>query len=137
MFLSTEISKQFANQNKVYCIDNGILTNTAFRISEDYGRYLENIVFIELARRGLEVYFHQGKKECDFVVKEGQNICQAIQVCRTLQDESTKKRELDGLLEALEAYGLHEGTILTEDEEFELVAEGSRITVQPVWKWIL
>ena len=131
------LSKQFANQNKVYCIDNGILTNTSFRISEDYGRYLENLVFIELVRRGLEVYFHQGKKECDFVVKEGQNICQAIQVCRTMQDEGTKKRELDGLLEALEAYGLHEGTILTEDEEFELVMEGRRISVQPVWKWIL
>ena len=54
-----------------------------------------------------------------------------------MQDEGTRKRELDGLLEALEAYGLLEGTILTEDEEFELVAEGSRITVQPVWKWIL
>ncbi len=137
LFLSTEISKQFANHSKVYCIDNGILTNTAFRISEDYGRYLENIVSIELVRRGLEVYFHQGKKECDFVVKEGQNICQAIQVCRTMQDEGTKKRELDGLLEALEAYGLDEGLILTEDEEFELTILNRRIIVQPVWKWIL
>ena len=131
------LSKQFANHSKVYCIDNGILTNTAFRISEDYGRYLENIVFIELVRRRLEVYFHQGKKECDFVVKEGQNICQAIQVCRTMQDEGTKKRELEGLMEALEAYGLDEGLILTEDEEFELTILNRRIIVQPVWKWIL
>jgi predicted AAA+ superfamily ATPase len=128
--------QQFANQNRVFCNDNGLLTNTAFLISEDYDGYLENIVFIEMKRRGLETYFHHGKKECDFVVKEGQNICQAIEVCSTMQDESTKKRELDGLLEALEAYGLHEGTILTEDEEFELVTESRRITVLPVWKWI-
>ena len=54
-----------------------------------------------------------------------------------MQDEGTIKRELDGLLEALKAYGLQEGTILTEDEEFEFVTEGRRITVQPVWKWIM
>jgi len=131
------LNRQFANRRKVYCIDNGILTNTSFRISEDYGRYLENLVFIELLRNGHEVYFHQGKKECDFVIKEGLNITQAIQVCRTLQDEDTKKRELEGLIEALDTYSLHEGIILTEDEEYEIDFEGCRISVKPVWKWLL
>lgn len=131
------LNRQFANRRKVYCIDNGILTNTTFRISEDYGRYLENLVFIELVRRGHEVYFHQGKKECDFVIKEGLNIRQAIQVSRTLHDEETKKRELEGLMEALDTYGLNEGMILTEDEEYKIDAEHRRIIVQPVWKWLL
>jgi predicted AAA+ superfamily ATPase len=131
------LNKQYTNQRKVYCIDNGILTNTTFRISEDYGRYLENLVFIELLRSGCEVYFHLGKKECDFIVKDGLTIVQAIQVCRTLQDEGTRKRELDGLLEALEQYELNNGIILTEDEEFELVENRSRIIVKPLWKWLL
>jgi hypothetical protein len=131
------LNRQFANRRKVYCIDNGILTNTSFRISEDYGRYLENLVFINLLRKGHEVYFHQGKKECDFVVKEGLNIRQAIQVSRTLHDVETKKRELEGIIEALVTYGLNEGRILTEDEEYEIDAEGCRIFVQPVWKWLL
>ena len=131
------LKKQFANRRKVYCIDNGILSNTSFRISEDYGRYLENLVFIELLRKEHEVYFHKGKKECDFIIKDGLNITQAIQVCRTLQDEETKKRELEGLIEALETYGLNEGMILTEDEEFETDAEGRRVIVKPVWKWLL
>jgi predicted AAA+ superfamily ATPase len=131
------LSRQFANRRKVYCIDNGILATMAFRISEDYGRYLENLVFIELLRRGHEVYFHQGKKECDFVVKEGLNIRQAIQVSRTLQIEETKKRELEGLIEALETYGLNKGMILTEDEEYTIEYESRRIIVQPVWKWLL
>jgi predicted AAA+ superfamily ATPase len=131
------LNRQFANHRKVYCIDNGILTNTSFRISEDYGRYLENLVFIELLREGHEVYFHQGKKECDFVIKEGLAIRQAIQVCRALQDEVTKKREIDGLMEALDAYELNEGMILTEDEESEIAVEGRRILVKPVWKWLL
>lgn len=131
------LNRQFANRRKVYCIDNGILTNTSFRISEDYGRYLENVVFIELLRKGYEVYFHQAKKECDFIIKEGINITQAMQVCRTLQDEETKKRELEGLKEALDMYRLNEGMILTEDEEDEIAAEGRRIIVKPVWKWLL
>lgn len=131
------LSRQFSNRRKVYCIDNGILTNTSFRISEDYGRYLENLVFIELHRNGLEVYFYQGKKECDFVIKEGLNIKKAIQVCRTLKDENTKKRELKGLEEALDTFGLNEGMILTDDEEYEMVLEDHRIIVKPVWKWLL
>jgi predicted AAA+ superfamily ATPase len=131
------LNQQFANLRKVYCIDNGILTNTSFRISEDYGRYLENLVCIELLRKGEEVYFHRGKKECDFIIKDGLNIRQAIQVSRNLQDVETKKRELEGLKEALETYGLKEGTILTEDEEYEMVTDDLRIIVQPVWKWLL
>jgi predicted AAA+ superfamily ATPase len=131
------LNKQFANLRKVYCIDNGILTNTSFRISEDYGRYLENLVFIELLRKGKETYFHKGKKECDFVIKDELNIRQAIQVCRSLQDDDTKKREVEGLIEAIDTYGLTEGRILTEDEEYEIVAEGRKLFVQPIWKWML
>ena len=131
------LKKQFANRRKVYCIDNGILSNTSFRISEDYGRYLENLVFIELKRREYEIYFHNGKKECDFIIKEGVNITTAIQVSRTLQDDKTKKRELDGLLEAIKTYGLKEGTILTEDEEETIEVEEYYVYVKPVWKWLL
>ena len=67
-----------------------------------YLLYLENLVFIELLRKGKEVYFHKGKKKCDFVIKDGSNISQAIQVCRTLQDAETKNRELEGLKEAID-----------------------------------
>ena len=131
------LNRQFAGRRKVYCIDNGILSNTSFRISEDYGRYLENLVYVELRRRGLEVYFHLGKKECDFVIKEGLGITLAIQVSRTLNEEQTKKRELEGLTEAIHAYGLTEGMILTEDEEYEFFIDDHKIIVKPVWKWML
>jgi predicted AAA+ superfamily ATPase len=54
-----------------------------------------------------------------------------------LQIEETKKRELEGLIEALETYGLNKGMILTEDEEYTIEYESRRIIVQPVWKWLL
>ncbi len=131
------LKKQFSNRKKVYCIDNGILSNISFRISEDYGRYLENIVLIELRKRGNEIYYHLGKKECDFIIKSGIEIVQAIQVCRTLYDKSTESRELDGLMEAMRQYGLKEGLILTEDEENSYYFDDFSITVKPVWKWLL
>ncbi len=131
------LNKQYANCRKVYCIDNGILTNTSFRISEDYGRYLENLVFIELLRCGHEVYFYQGKKECDFVIRQGINIGQAIQVCYSLAEDMTKKSEVQGLMEAMKTYGLKKGYILTEDDEYEMNIENFSIMVKPVWKWLL
>jgi uncharacterized protein len=71
------------------------------------------------------------------LVKEGEKIIEAIQVSRTLEDEQTKNRELNGLLEAMEAFGLRQGLILTEDEEDTLMINNHRIIVQPVWKWLL
>lgn len=131
------LNNQFSSRRKVYCIDNGILSHTSFRISEDYGRYLENLVCIELIRRGHEIWFHSRKKECDFIVREGINITFAIQVSWTLQHEETKKREMEGLLEALTTYGLHEGMILTNDEEDTIHIDNQTIKIIPVWKWLL
>jgi len=131
------LKKQFANRRKVYCIDNGILTYTSFRFSEDYGRYLENIVFTELARRGKEIFFFLGKKECDFLIRDGAKIIEAIQVCQTFGDGETKKREMEGLLEAMNTFGLSEGLILTEEEEGEADTESGKILIIPVWKWLL
>ena len=73
---------------------------------------LENIVFIELKRRGYDVFYHADKKECDFVVREGMRIMKAYQVTIVMNDEKTRKREIEGLMEAMNAYGLAEGYIL-------------------------
>ncbi len=130
------LRKQAQNPRKVYCIDNGFITKAGFRFSEDKGKLLENLVFIELKRRGQEVYYFSEKKECDFIVKEKAKVTQAIQVCYLLSDEN-KNREIDGLLEALDRFKLKTGLLLTDSEEKEIKLEDKRIIVQPVWKWLL
>ncbi len=125
------------NLNKLYVIDTGLANAIGFKFSEDKGRILENLVFIELKRRGKEIYYHKQKKECDFVIKEGLEIIQAIQVTKSLDDIDTKKREIEGLLDACKSYNLKTGLILTEDEEYELEQDGIKIQVLPVWKWCL
>lgn len=149
---SYSFKKQLVNPKKIYCIDTGLANSVSFKFSEDKGRMLENLVFIELKRRGKEVFYHKGKghaplrtshyyggtgKECDFVIREGMDIVEAIQVVASLEDYDTRKREVSGLIDALKTYDLKEGLILTEDEEDEFEEKGFMIKVKPIWKWLL
>ncbi|MFP4402356.1 MAG: ATP-binding protein [Candidatus Nanoarchaeia archaeon] len=133
----TSIKKQISNERKIYALDVGIANTTSFKFSEDIGRILENIVFVELKRRNYEVYYHKNLKECDFLIKEELNITKAIQVTKTLKDTDTRKREVAGLLDACHTYNLKEGLVLTQDEEDEFVEENIIIQVLPIWKWLL
>ena len=131
------IKKQLTNPKKLYFIDNALARNISYRFSEDRGRFLENTVFLELKRRAYELYYHKGKYECDFLLREKSKITQAIQVTTSLMDENTKKREVTGLLEALDTHNLKEGIICTENEEFTMELDNKIIKVMPVWKWLL
>ncbi|MDO8517116.1 MAG: ATP-binding protein [Nanoarchaeota archaeon] len=131
------IKKQKVSSSKFYVLDNSFLKTVAFNFSENAGKRLENLVFIELVRRGAEVYYHAKKNECDFIIKEGLKITKAIQVCLILDNAVTKKREIDGLIEALKEYKLKEGLILTLDKEEELIVEDKKVIIKPVWKWLL
>ena len=131
------IKKQKVSSSKFYVLDNSFLKTVAFNFSENAGKRLENLVFIELVRRGTDVYYHAKKNECDFIIKKGLAITDAIQVCYILDNEAIKKREVDGLIEALKEYKLGEGLILTLDKEEEFVLDGKKIHIKPVWKWLL
>ncbi len=135
--ISKSLKKQYTSVKKIYCIDTGFSTHLGFKFNEDKGRLLENLVFLELKRRGKEIYYYRERKECDFVIKEGLNVVQAIQVTLTLIDQKTRKREIEGLIDVLKSYRLKEGLILTEDEEDEFEEKGFKIKVMPVWKWLL
>ena len=129
-------AQSFANK-KIYCIDSGLASYVGFRMSKDSGRMLENIVFIQLKRLGKEIYYSQTtSSECDFVIKEGMNIVKAIQVCYDLHEEN-EKREIKGLIEACKTHKLRNGLLLTYDQEDSFEKDGVRITVMPVWKWLI
>ena len=130
------LKKQVQASKKVYLIDNALAKYLGFRTSKDSGRLLENLVFIELMRRGKEIYYHSEKGECDFVVLEATKIAGAIQVCYEFSDEN-RKREINGLLEVLEKFKLTGGLILTLNQEENLVVNGRRVKIYPVWKWLL
>ena len=129
------LKKQLISPKKAYTIDNGMSSTNSTSFSEDRGRMLENSVFLGLRRRHSDIYYFKEKNECDFVVKEGARISQAIQVCYEL-NEDNKERETRGLVEALERFKLKKGLILTYDQDDSLKVQDKNITIEPVWKWL-
>jgi hypothetical protein len=130
------VKTQIQNPRKVYCIDNGFLVNMGFRLSEDRGKLLENLVAVELKRREKEMFYYSDKYECDFLIREGNKIKEAIQVTYEI-NENNRERETKGLLEAMEKFKLKEGLILTLEQEEDLKVKGKKVKVMPVWKWLL
>ncbi|MCD6229677.1 MAG: ATP-binding protein [Candidatus Diapherotrites archaeon] len=133
---SYSLKKQMLGSKKIYCIDTGLATAVGFSFSKNSGRLLENMVFIELCRRGKETYYHLEKNECDFVIKDKNTIISAIQVTKELEHKN-EKREFQGLLNAMDAYGLDSGLILTGDQEDIIRINGKTIELKPIWLWAL
>jgi predicted AAA+ superfamily ATPase len=130
------LKKQIMNPKKVYSIDPGFANRIGFNFSENKGRILENIVFLELLRRGKDVFYYSAGNECDFVIKEGLEIVEAIQVSYLI-NVNNEQREYNGLQEAMQAYKLKKGLILTYDIESTIELGTNKITIMPVWKWLL
>ncbi|MBS0627675.1 MAG: ATP-binding protein, partial [Verrucomicrobia bacterium] len=134
---SHSLRKQIQYNKKCYLIDPALIHIIGFRVSDDRGRLLENIVFIHLKSKNEEIYFHKESKECDFIVRQNNRIIQAIQVTTSLFDKKVKEREINGLVEAMDVYNLNEGVIITENEEGMIEMDHRKIIITSVWKWLL
>jgi predicted AAA+ superfamily ATPase len=134
---SYKVKEQLRFPKKVYVIDHALIKAIRFFTTDNYGRILENIVFLELKRRKREIYYCSENRECDFIVGEKNRITQAIQVTRSISSEKTKEREIKGLLNAMKEYSLEKGYIFTEDETDTVTVDNKTIKVIPVWYWLL
>ncbi|MBP3299563.1 MAG: ATP-binding protein [Muribaculaceae bacterium] len=126
---------------KVYVVDNGFVQSTAFNLSENLGRLLENQVFVELLRRGyipgktLFYYRTRNDKEIDFVTRKGAKVEQLIQVCYDMTSEKTRKRELDALTEAAEELHCDNLLIITNSQEEKIEWKRTAILVTSIQKF--
>ncbi len=136
---SFKLKIQFKQNKKTYPADTGIRNAVCLRFSHDTGKLAETVVFLEIRRRNLEVYYWKSTEgyEVDFVIKEGQKITELIQVAWDVRDEATRMREERALQCALEELEVDEGIILTEDEERSIEKNGKLIKYLPMWKWLL
>ncbi|HBG70697.1 MAG: AAA family ATPase [Bacteroidetes bacterium GWF2_43_63] len=124
---------QIVNPRKVYCIDNGFIRANSVSFSDDYGRLLENLVFIELRRKHKEIFYFNEGKECDFAIAEKGKITSLYQVCWQLDEDNTD-REVNGLLEAMEFFGIKTARIITADQQDSFHVAGKNILVEPFHK---
>jgi predicted AAA+ superfamily ATPase len=109
--------------------------------SNDDGKKLENTVFLQLYRQRTpidNIFYYQGKGECDFVVQRGTEIVQLIQVTWDMSDNDTRKREINGIIEASEATGCDNLLIITSEWQEEITTENCKtIQILPAWRWLL
>lgn len=129
------LKKRIMNDKKLYFADNGFIRAVSKKMTKDMGMLLENLVFNSLDSQ-CDVFYYYGKRECDFLLAKNRRVMRAFQVCWELSDEN-RGREIGGLLEALNEFGLKEGVILTHGQEREIKSGGKKIVVLPVWKWLL
>ncbi|MCM1172535.1 MAG: ATP-binding protein [Clostridium sp.] len=108
---------------KYYVVDIGMRYMLLGSRSVDVGHILENVVYLELLRRGYDVYVGKvDELEVDFVVMDGKRTVY-YQVAASVRDEKTLKRELAPLQKITDHYPKF---ILTLDEDPEADYEGIR-----------
>lgn len=132
------LKKQYISNKKIYVIDNGIRSKIAFKFSDDRGKLLENLVFIELKRREKEIYFYKTKnnKEIDFLYRENDQFY-LLQVAFSLADFKTREREINAFVDAENEIKNAKNILLTYSDEEDIVIKGIDIAIIPVWKWLI
>lgn len=131
-YFSYSVKTQARNNKKIYCIDNGLRNSISFKFSEDEGRLAENLVFLELKRRGHEPYYWNKKGEVDFVVKNRDNSLTAINVSFT---NDIDERESRALLEFSDEFKPKVNELILLTKNTEKTEDG--IAFIPLWKWLL
>lgn len=140
---NNRVINQQKSAQKIYVIDNGFIKARSFELSPNYGRLLENLVFIELLRRGyrpgLDLFYYRTRndKEIDFLIRKGHQIEQLIQVCYNFEQLKVIKRETNALTEAAKELNCTNLLILSWDKEDIIEMDDLKIKLLPAWKWLL
>lgn len=133
------LSRANANHKKIYCIDHALVTSVADGILVNSGHLLESLIFITLRRLTEKIYYYRTKngREVDFVAIINNRAKLLIQVCESLADPKTLKRETTAINETMLELGLDSGIIVTLKEEQKIEISAGIVLVIPAWKFLL
>lgn len=124
---------------KIYVYDTGLAVSLRLTLTPDSGKLMENRVAIELIRYQKEIYYYKDSdgSEVDFIIKDGLELTELIQVCYDISDAKTKNREVKALLKAGKQLHIDRLTVITWDHEEKVTIENNMIQYVPLWKWLL
>lgn len=133
------LRKAAQSMKKIFTIDQGLITAFTMSSAFDQSQLLETAVFSHLRRQSSDLFYYHTKegKEVDFVQLLADQSIALFQVCISLKDSQTRKREVDALSIAMLELNVSTGTIITFDEEEEIVVPSGLITCIPAWKLLM
>lgn len=130
------IKEEQRNPKKIYAIDNGFKKIYDYAIGEDMSKLYENIVFLHLRRQTKDLYYFKQNHEVDFYARvEGKEYL--VNVSYIIENEKTRKREVDGLLEAMDYFGMDSAYLITKEQESVIEVDGKKVYVLPLYKYLL
>lgn len=127
------------NPRKVYVVDHALARAVSGQPERDVGQSLENIVYLELRRRGEVLGYHMSAsgREVDFVAADRNGRRSLVQVCATIDDDATRQRELDAFADAIAETGIDRCELITLAHAGTETANGHPVRVVPAWRWLL
>ncbi len=140
---SSKASSRIQSAKKTYVIDNGLVTAKAIQHSPNSGKLMENLVFTELVKKGNEpnrelfYYKTRNDREIDFVVKNGHEVVELIQVAYDVSNLEVVEREVKALVEAGQELQVNKLTVLTWNEKREVKKGDVTIMFRPLYEWML
>ena len=129
-------SRHFATTRKYYAVDTG-LASIVRPVNENHSFRLENVVCLELLRRGAELYYGSSDtgREIDFLARFGDR-WQQYQVADTLTDEN-RKRELGAFVLAAPHLGDDRTLLTLDDDEGVMIHDGVEVRGRNLVKWLI
>lgn len=111
---SESVREKQNRPKKIYAIDTGLVNAMSINVSNNYGRLLENLVYLDLRRQNKTIYFYNTSEgyEVDFVTVDSEGNRELIQVVWDIADPKTTEREQRALSQAEKELGI-KGRIIT------------------------
>jgi uncharacterized protein len=141
-FFSTSEKVRSQNYRKVYAVDWALADAVVPAEGVDLTRQFENMVYLELRRRGYGLSYYRTRQghEVDFVAvqKRGRSTARELyQACYTLDEPDVRQRELRAIIQTANYLKATRSRIITFNSEETITVEGVSVEVVPAWKWLL
>jgi hypothetical protein len=128
----TKETQDIQKPRKLYVVDNGLRNFNIPITRPDLGQCAENVVYMELRKNNVAVYYWKGKHEVDFAVLNPK-----LSLYNVTYADKLHERETDGLLEAMDEFDLDQGIILTKNYFAKQKIETKVIEYIPLWVWLI
>lgn len=137
-------SRKRLTDEKVYAVDVAFMDGRIDAFAgENLGWRLETLVYVELLRRNRpiskDVYYYKNDRgyEADFVVCKNNKVEEIYQVSYDISKESTREREIRGLMAASKETKCDNLYLITDFQREEVMVDGKLVKIIPAYEWML